>query len=266
MLSARCRTRSPEEATHREPCRSSSDQRPPDRHRHLGCPPWLLGDCQRFAGVAVGQAAWRIICRTPALGLPKISSAVRHAGERGCRRADLVGWITGTLALLNPPFIGFLARKCDVGLRLSGIWRKRRIAIGRRVGWLWTPPLPLWPKSPPSTVRSSWRIAGAAVAVRLVVESPPTALMLRSPFASLAAVAAVHDPYLPTPLLLREHQLHLDPVSWPVGCRGFASTTICSGDSDPGVKAWLRCPGPRRDSGQISAASSALTEARTHER
>ncbi len=164
------------------------------------------------------------------------------------------------------PLHGFLARKCDVGLRLSGIWRKRRIAIGRRVGWLWTPPLPLWPKSPPSTVRSSWRIAGAAVAVRLVVESPPTALMLRSPFASLAAVAAVHDPYLPTPLLLREHQLHLDPVSWPVGCRGFASTTICSGDSDPGVKAWLRCPGPRRDSGQISAASSALTEARTHER
>jgi len=45
---------------------------------------------------------------------------------------------------------------------------------------------------------------GAAVAVRLAVESPATALVLRSPFPSLAAVAAVHYPYLPTPLLLRD--------------------------------------------------------------
>jgi fermentation-respiration switch protein FrsA (DUF1100 family) len=45
---------------------------------------------------------------------------------------------------------------------------------------------------------------GAAVAVRLAVESPATALVLRSPFPSLAAVAAVHYPYLPTSLLLRD--------------------------------------------------------------
>jgi uncharacterized protein len=45
---------------------------------------------------------------------------------------------------------------------------------------------------------------GASVAARLAVESPPTALVLRSPFPSLAAVASVHYPYLPTGLLLSD--------------------------------------------------------------
>ncbi len=54
---------------------------------------------------------------------------------------------------------------------------------------------------------------GAAVAVRQAVESPPTALVLRSPFPSLAAVAAVHYPYLPTSLLLRDRYDTLQAVS-----------------------------------------------------
>jgi hypothetical protein len=54
---------------------------------------------------------------------------------------------------------------------------------------------------------------GAAVAARLAVESPPTALVLRSPFPSLAAVAAVHYPYLPTRLLLRDRYDTLQAVS-----------------------------------------------------
>jgi fermentation-respiration switch protein FrsA (DUF1100 family) len=45
---------------------------------------------------------------------------------------------------------------------------------------------------------------GAAVAARLAVESPPTAMVLRSPFPSLSAVAAVHYPYVPARLLLRD--------------------------------------------------------------
>ena len=53
---------------------------------------------------------------------------------------------------------------------------------------------------------------GAAVAARLAVESPPTALVLRSPFPSLEAVAAVHYPYLPTRLLLRDRYDTLQPV------------------------------------------------------
>jgi fermentation-respiration switch protein FrsA (DUF1100 family) len=45
---------------------------------------------------------------------------------------------------------------------------------------------------------------GAAVAARLAVESSPAALVLRSPFPSLQAVAAVHYPFLPTRFLLRD--------------------------------------------------------------
>ena len=54
---------------------------------------------------------------------------------------------------------------------------------------------------------------GAAVAARLAVETPPTALVLRSPFPSLEAVAAVHYPYLPTRMLLWDRYDTLRPVS-----------------------------------------------------
>jgi fermentation-respiration switch protein FrsA (DUF1100 family) len=45
---------------------------------------------------------------------------------------------------------------------------------------------------------------GAAVALRLAVERPPAALVLRSPFASLAEVGRHHYPVLPVSLLLRD--------------------------------------------------------------
>jgi fermentation-respiration switch protein FrsA (DUF1100 family) len=45
---------------------------------------------------------------------------------------------------------------------------------------------------------------GAAVALRLATERPPAALVLRSPFASLAEVGQHHYPVLPVSLLLRD--------------------------------------------------------------
>jgi fermentation-respiration switch protein FrsA (DUF1100 family) len=45
---------------------------------------------------------------------------------------------------------------------------------------------------------------GAAVALRLAVERPPAALVLRSPFAALAEVGRRHYPMLPVSLLLRD--------------------------------------------------------------
>jgi fermentation-respiration switch protein FrsA (DUF1100 family) len=45
---------------------------------------------------------------------------------------------------------------------------------------------------------------GAAVALRLAVERPPAALVLRSPFASLAEVGRRHYPWLPVSLLLAD--------------------------------------------------------------
>ena len=45
---------------------------------------------------------------------------------------------------------------------------------------------------------------GAAVALRLAVEYPPSTLVLRSPFASMALVGQHHYPLLPVRLLLRD--------------------------------------------------------------
>ena len=45
---------------------------------------------------------------------------------------------------------------------------------------------------------------GAAVAVRLALESPPTALVLRSPFTSLTDVGRLHYPWLPVAALLAD--------------------------------------------------------------
>ena len=45
---------------------------------------------------------------------------------------------------------------------------------------------------------------GAAVALRLAVEDPPSALVLRSPFASMTLIGQYHYPLLPVRLLLRD--------------------------------------------------------------
>ena len=51
---------------------------------------------------------------------------------------------------------------------------------------------------------------GAAVALRLAVEHPPFALVLRSPFASLTSVGRHHYPMLPVTLLLRDRFPSID--------------------------------------------------------
>lgn len=53
---------------------------------------------------------------------------------------------------------------------------------------------------------------GAAVALGLALEVPPAALVLRSPFTSLAEVAKFHYPYLPARLLLRDRYPSLERV------------------------------------------------------
>lgn len=53
---------------------------------------------------------------------------------------------------------------------------------------------------------------GAAVAVQLAVQQPPMALVLRSPFGSLAEVGQVHYPFLPVGLLLRDRWASVERV------------------------------------------------------
>ena len=53
---------------------------------------------------------------------------------------------------------------------------------------------------------------GAAVAVGLAVEHPPAALILRSPFTSMADVGRHHYPFLPVRLLLRDRFPSIDRI------------------------------------------------------
>ena len=53
---------------------------------------------------------------------------------------------------------------------------------------------------------------GTAVAVDLAVEHPPAALVLRSPFTSMADVGQYHYPFLPVRLLLRDRFAAIDQI------------------------------------------------------
>lgn len=53
---------------------------------------------------------------------------------------------------------------------------------------------------------------GAGVAIGLAIETPPVALILRSPFTSLPDIASVHYPWVPTRLLLRDRFPNIDRI------------------------------------------------------
>ncbi|MBM3779028.1 MAG: alpha/beta hydrolase [Acidimicrobiia bacterium] len=68
---------------------------------------------------------------------------------------------------------------------------------------------------------------GAAVAVGLAAEHPPAALVLRSPFTSLAAIGGHHYPFLPVRLLLRDRYDSLGRLP-----RIRAPLLVIAGDAD----------------------------------
>ena len=53
---------------------------------------------------------------------------------------------------------------------------------------------------------------GAGVAVRLAAAQPPAALIMRSPFTSLADIASVHYPVIPVSLLLQDRYESIDII------------------------------------------------------
>jgi fermentation-respiration switch protein FrsA (DUF1100 family) len=75
---------------------------------------------------------------------------------------------------------------------------------------------------------------GAAVAVGLAVERPPAALVLRSPFTSLADVGAVHYPWLPVRRLLLDRYPSIDRIA-----SVRAPLLVIAGDRDDIVPASL---------------------------
>jgi uncharacterized protein len=88
---------------------------------------------------------------------------------------------------------------------------------------------------------------GAAVALRLATERPPAALVLRSPFASLAEVGRLHYPLVPVGLLLRDRY-----DSAALAGRLAAPLLVVAGDRDRIVPAghsrrlFAAAPEPKR--------------------
>ncbi len=68
---------------------------------------------------------------------------------------------------------------------------------------------------------------GAAVAVELAAEHPPAALVLRSPFTSMADVGRHHYPFLPVRLLLRDRFATIDRIA-----QVRAPLLVIAGDAD----------------------------------
>ncbi|HJX43810.1 MAG TPA: alpha/beta hydrolase, partial [Geodermatophilus sp.] len=86
---------------------------------------------------------------------------------------------------------------------------------------------------------------GCAVVTALAVDHPPAGLLLRSPFADLAAVGSHHYPVLPVRLLLRDRF----PVAEQVA-RVRVPTTVVLGDADTIV--------PPEQSRRVAAAAARL--------
>src|SRR5262249_14895653 len=68
---------------------------------------------------------------------------------------------------------------------------------------------------------------GAAVAVRLAVEHPPSALILRSPFSSMVSMGMHHYPFLPVRWLLRDRYPSVDLIT-----QVRSPLLIIAGDAD----------------------------------
>jgi fermentation-respiration switch protein FrsA (DUF1100 family) len=87
---------------------------------------------------------------------------------------------------------------------------------------------------------------GAAVAVRLAVDHPPAALVLRSPFTSMADVGQHHYPILPVGLLLRDRFDAIDQIR-----RVRVPLLVIAGDQDRIVptehsrRLYEAAPGPK---------------------
>jgi fermentation-respiration switch protein FrsA (DUF1100 family) len=84
------------------------------------------------------------------------------------------------------------------------------LAADARAAQAW---LAAQPDVDPNLIAYFGESLGAAVAVGLSVQRPPAALVLRSPFTSLADVAAVHYPWLPVRRLLLDRYPSIERIA-----------------------------------------------------
>ena len=90
------------------------------------------------------------------------------------------------------------------------------------------------PEVDPGRIAYLGESLGTAVALRLAVERPPAALVLRSPFTSLADVGRLHYPWLPVKLLLTDRYASAARVA-----QLTAPVLVIAGERDGIVRATL---------------------------
>jgi uncharacterized protein len=105
------------------------------------------------------------------------------------------------------------------------------LAADARAAQAW---LAAQPDVDPNRIAYFGESLGAAVAVGLAVQRPPAALLLRSPFTSLADVAAVHYPWLPARRLLLDRYASIERIA-----SVSAPVLVIAGDRDDIVPASL---------------------------
>lgn len=139
-----------------------------------------------------------------------------NAGHRGYRAALAAALATHGIATLLFDYRGYggnAGRPTEDGLALDALAARAYLATRSDV--------------------DSTRIVyfgeslGAAVALRLATESPPVALVLRSPFTSLMDVGRYHYPILPVRWLLRDRYASIDRAT-AVTC----PTLVIAGERD----------------------------------
>ena len=91
---------------------------------------------------------------------------------------------------------------------------EKGLAADARAAQAW---LATQPEVDPDRIVYFGESLGAAVAIGLAMERPPAALVLRSPFTSLAEVAKVHYPWLPVGRLLIDRYPSIDRIGSLVG-------------------------------------------------
>jgi fermentation-respiration switch protein FrsA (DUF1100 family) len=150
---------------------------------------------------------------------PDPAGAARPAGGAGPRPADPPRQARRGAVLLLPGNAGNRAGRAVLAAALAragvgvllvdyrgyggnpGAPSEAGLAADARAARAW---LAGRPEVDPERIAYFGESLGAAVALRLALEHPPAALVLRSPFTSLADVASVHYRWLPVRLLLAE--------------------------------------------------------------
>jgi uncharacterized protein len=161
-----------------------------------GAPPQVgEGEAHPNPGPALPNAGPALPNPGPALPNPGPAVLVcnGNGGDRSMRAALAAALSRMGLAVLLFDYRGYGGNPGSPSE--EGLAADARAALGYLAGR---------PEVDPRRVVYLGESLGAAVALRLALERPPAALVLRSPFASLAEVGRRHYPFLPVSLLLRD--------------------------------------------------------------